>query len=139
MAQNKTRPTRTSVTKYIAALPDERRRGEARSLVRLLRAATGDPPVMWGPSIIGFGRCKYAYASGRTGEMPRVAFSPRKPALVVYLMPGFEGADALLAKLGPHSRGKACLYIKSLDKIDERVLKMLVARSLVALKRRRAN
>ena len=136
MAQNKTRPTRTSVAKYIATLPDQRRRAEARALLQLFRVVTGETPTMWGPSIIGFGRYRYAYASGRTGEMPRAAFSPRRPALVVYLMTGFNGADALLAKLGPHSHGKACLYIKALEKVDERVLATLAARSLAALKRR---
>jgi hypothetical protein len=88
---------------------------------------SGEPARMWGPSIIGFGRYRYRYDSGREGEMCRIGFSPRKAELVFYLG-GLEDAD--LAALGPHRRGKGCLYIKRLAGVDMDVLEALIAQSL---------
>lgn len=134
MAENKTQPTRSSVTAFIAAVPDEVRRSDAQALVKLMQAATDQKPRMWGASIVGFGSQHYVYDSGREGDMPIVAFSPRKAATVIYSALSGRGAAALLARLGKHSTGKGCLYIKRLADVDVGVLQQLVV-AAVAHKR----
>ena len=136
MADNKTKPTNLSVGVFIDALTDETRRADARALVKLMRRATGEKPKMWGPSIVGFGSHHYAYESGREGDVPLAGFSPRKAATVLYGVTGFGGAEALLARLGKHTTGKGCLYIKKLADVDHKVLEALVVKS-VAYKRSR--
>lgn len=124
-------PTSADVVAFIDAVPDEHRRSDARELCELMRSVTGEPPVMWGPSIVGFGSYHYRYESGRTGDAPLAGFSPRKANLVVYLVGGFEDRyPKLLDKLGPHKTGKACLYLKRLGDIDVDVLRQLVERSM---------
>lgn len=130
MAENKTKPTKLSVTDFIAALPDAEKRADAKALVKLMQNAAGEKPKMWGPSIVGFGSCHYVYESGREGDMPLIAFSPRKPALVLYNLIGFDGAPAALEKLGKHTTGKGCLYIKKLADVDQKVLQSMVAKSV---------
>jgi len=130
MAENKTKPTRLSVTAFIASVADETRRADAKVLVKLMQAATGEKPVMWGPAIIGFGSEHYVYDSGREGDMPLVGFSPRKAASVLYGLLGSAGSPALLAKLGKHSTGKGCLYIKTLKDVDLKILESLIAKSI---------
>jgi hypothetical protein len=132
MAENKTMPTEVSVAAYVEAIPDETRRADAKLLVKLMQKASGEKPKMWGPAIVGFGSCHYKYDSGREGDMPVIAFSPRKAASVLYGLIGFKGADAVLAKLGKHTTGKGCLYIKKLSDVDQKVLERLVAKSLAA-------
>jgi hypothetical protein len=132
MAANKTTTTKASVTTFLASITDPARRADAEALVKVLRAATGEKPVMWGPSIVGFGSYHYKYESGREGDAPRVGFSPRKEALVVYGATGFTGAPALLARLGKHTTGKGCLYLKKLADADPKVLEQLVARGFAA-------
>jgi Domain of unknown function (DU1801) len=132
MADNKTKPTKLSVAEFIEAVADETRRAEARTLVKLMQTATGEKPKMWGPSIIGFGSHHYRYESGREGDMPLVAFSPRKPALVLYGLMGAGDSAALLAGLGKHTTGKGCLYIRKLADIDSKVLEALVIQSVAA-------
>src|SRR5436190_15108461 len=110
MAENKTKPTRVSVSAFIDALTDETRRADAKTLVKLMQSATGEKPKMWGPSIIGFGSCHYTYDSGREGDMPLVGFSPRKAATVLYITRGFSGSEELVAKLGKHTGDRGCLY-----------------------------
>jgi uncharacterized protein YdhG (YjbR/CyaY superfamily) len=95
-----------------------------------MREVSGEKPKMWGPSIIGFGTHHYVYESGREGDVPLIGFSPRKPALVIYGAIGFAGADAVLAKLGKHSTGKGCLYVKSLADVDRKVLKSLLQKAI---------
>ena len=109
MPANKTQPTELSVTAFIDQLPDPTQRADAKALVKLLENATGEKPKMWGPAIIGFGAYHYKYESGCEGDMPLVAFSPRKAATVLYNLTGFPGADALLDRLGKHTLGQACL------------------------------
>ncbi len=135
MADNKTKPTKISVAAYIDALADETRRVDAKALVKLMQSATGEKPKMWGPSIIGFGRCHYKYDSGREGDMPLVGFSPRKPATVLYGMMGFNDSETLFAELGKHSTGKGCLYIKKLSDVDQKVLEALVVKAVTARRR----
>ena len=138
MADNKTKPTKLSVTAFIDALTDQTKRADAKSLVKLMQSATGEKPKMWGPSIIGFGSYHYTYDSGREGNMPVAGFSPRKAATVLYIVTGFSGAEALLAKLGKHTTGKGCLYIKKLADVDQKVLEALVVKSVAARRSRHA-
>jgi hypothetical protein len=132
MAENKTKPTKVSVAGFIAAVSDEGRRADAKVLVALMQKVTGEKPAMWGPSIVGFGTHHYVYESGREGDMPIVAFSPRKPALVIYALSGGAGAEALLAKMGKFTMGKGCIYIKKLADIDLKVLERLLAAAVKA-------
>ena len=132
MAENKTRPTKISVTSFINGLTDPAKRADAEALVKMMQNAAGEKPQMWGPSIIGFGSHHYKYESGREGDMPLIAFSPRKAATVLYGMTGCSEAAALLAKLGKHTTGKGCLYIKKLADVDQHVLQALAVKSLAA-------
>ena len=137
----KTTATEVCVADFIAAVPDPRRREEAGLLDALHRKVTGCDPKMWGPSIVGYGTYRYEYDSGREGTMARAGFSPRKPAAVLYLMGIDDGerqdrADALFARLGPHTTGRACLYLKRLDKIDMEALEGLVRLSWEAVNER---
>jgi hypothetical protein len=136
MADNKTKPTKLSVAAFIAKLTDQTRRADAKALVQLMQSASGEKPKMWGPSIIGFGSYHYRYDSGREGDMPVIAFSPRKAATVLYNMGGFSDAGALRAKLGKHMTGKGCLYIKKLADVDQKVLETLVVKSVAAMRAR---
>lgn len=126
MAENKTQPTDASVDAFIDAVTPERRREDARVMCDLMGAITGEEPVMWGSSIVGFGQYHYKYDSGREGDFMRLGFSPRKSALVLYLMSGFSGRDALLARLGKYRTSRACLYINKLADVDMQVLETLL-------------
>ena len=124
-------PTSADVDAFVDAVPNQHRRSDAQELCELMRSVTGAPAVMWGRSIVGFGSYHYRYESGRTGDAPLAAFSPRKANLVVYLVGDFEHRyPKLLEKLGPHKTGKACLYLKSLSDVDLDVLRQLVERSM---------
>jgi len=133
MAENKTKATKVSVSEFIDAITDEGRRSDAKALVKLMQKAAGEKPKMWGPSIIGFGSYHYTYDSGREGDMPVVAFSPRKAATVLY---GLSDAEALLPKLGKHTRGKGCLYIKKLADVDQKVLETMAAKAVAGRRAR---
>ncbi|HTS38589.1 MAG TPA: DUF1801 domain-containing protein [Candidatus Solibacter sp.] len=135
MAENKTKPTKISVAKFISAITDSTQRSDAKALAKLMQEATGEKPQMWGPSIIGFGSCHYRYESGREGDMPIVGFSPRKAATVLYSVLCSD-AKAMLPKLGKYSTGKGCLYIKKLADVDAKVLQAMVV-TAVAEKRER--
>jgi hypothetical protein len=127
----KTLPTAEDPEGFIAAVPHDGRREDARTLCRLLSEWTGEPPAMWGTSIVGFGRYDYRYASGHEGSAPLVGFSPRKTNLVLYLVGGAEDRyTKLLERLGPHTMGKGCLYLKRLDDVDRDVLRALVDRTV---------
>jgi hypothetical protein len=139
MADSKTKPTSLSVAAFIDAITDRTRRADAKTLVKLMQSVAGDKPKMWGKSIIGFGSYHYTYDSGREGDMPLICFSPRAAAIVLYNMTGFSDSRALLAKLGKHTTGKGCLYIKKLADVDEQVLEALVAKSVAAMRARYQN
>jgi hypothetical protein len=115
-----------SVAEFLAAVPDPRRRADAEAVCALMAEVTGEPPTMWGGSIVGFGTYHYRYATGREGDWPAVGFSPRKQALTIYLAEGFDSDTDLLGRLGPHSTGRACLYIKRLADVDEQALRGLI-------------
>ena len=128
MAENKTLATKASVGAFVDKIADPAKRADANALVKLMQKATGEKPAMWGPSIVGFGSYHYVYESGREGDMPLVGFSPRKAATVLYVRAGTPGTEALLAKLGKHTAGKGCVYVKKLADVDEAVLEKLVAK-----------
>jgi hypothetical protein len=123
----KTKPTAKSVAAFIAAVPNETRRKDAEILLKLMKKVTGEPPVMWGPSIVGFGKYRYRYESGREGEMCMTGFSPRSAASVLYIMPGFKDYGPSLERLGKHRIGGSCLYINRLADVDLTVLEEIVA------------
>lgn len=120
-----TAPTDADVTAFLDAVPDERRRAEGHAMRELMERVTGETPVMWGPTMVGFGSVRYENAT-TSGDMFAVGFSPRKGALTIYGVT--DGDDALLADLGPHTTGVSCLYLKKLDAIDPAVLEELVRR-----------
>ncbi|MBV1850839.1 DUF1801 domain-containing protein [Catellatospora tritici] len=126
MADPKTVPTDASVAAFLAAVPDERRRADAVALCELMEAATGAAPRMWGEAIVGFGQYRYRYATGREGVWPAVGFSPRKTALTVYVAEGFEAHADAVARIGPVTTGRACLYVKRLAAVDADALAGLV-------------
>jgi len=128
MAENKTKPTSASVDDFIANLENTRRRTDALTALMIYKKITGLPPVMWGPAIIGFGSLHYVYETGREGDMPAAAFSPRKTCMTFYVDNKFEGAEELYAKLGKHKKSVACLYINKLDDVDLDVLFEIIAR-----------
>src|ERR1700723_3393756 len=136
MPENKTKPSKLSVAAFIGALPDPIKRADAKALVKLMQSAASEKPKMWGPSIIGFGSYHYRYESGREGDMPLIGFSPRKAATVLYNLLGSSDSAALLAKLGKHTTGKGCLYIKKLADVDQKVLEGLGVKSFAAKRAR---
>jgi hypothetical protein len=138
MAETKTRPTKQSVSAFIASIEDDQRRKDAKKLLALMKKVTGKPAKMWGPSIIGFGSYHYVYDSGHEGDTCVTGFSPRKAALTIYVMPGFTEYGPLLKKLGKVKTGKSCLYIKKLDDIDMPTLETLVSRSVRHVEKRAA-
>ena len=117
---------------YLDAIADATRRADCEVLVELMSRATGAPPVMWGAGIVGFGSYHYRYDSGREGDFCVIGFAARKGDISLYLMAGFEDQEALLARLGRHKTGKACLYLRKLDDIDLAVLEELVNASVAA-------
>ena len=127
MATNKTQPTDTSATDFVASVEHPVRRGDAETLLALLTRVTGYTPRLWGPSIIGFGRYHYRYDSGREGDFMIAGFSPRKANLVVYVLPGYDDITEQLSRLGKHKIGKSCLYINKLADVDIDVLEEIVA------------
>ena len=126
MAENTTQPTDEPVGDFLARVADPKRRADCGTVLAMMRRATGVEPVMWGPGIVGFGRYRYTYASGRSGDWPIIGFSPRKNDLTLYLMPGFDGQQPLLSQLGKHKTGASCLYLKRLSDIDLPTLEKLV-------------
>ena len=132
---NKTRPTGAAVEKFLAKVTPAGPREDAMALAVLMARLSGEPATMWGPSIVGFGSCHYRYESGREGDMPRIAFSPRKTALVLYVDAGFPGRDDLVKKLGKVKTGAACIYLKQLADADPKVLEKIIRQSLVHLQK----
>ncbi|GAA1609798.1 DUF1801 domain-containing protein [Actinoplanes couchii] len=126
MAEPKTSRNEDSVAVFLAGVSDVRRRDDAEAAVAMISEVTGAEPVMWGTSIIGFGVYHYRYASGREGDWPAIGLSPRKQALTLYIAPGFDGYQELLARLGPHTVGKSCLHLKRLADVDRTALKELI-------------
>lgn len=122
-------PTKASVTQFINAVENETRRKDAKALLAMMKKLTGDRPVMWGPSIIGFGAYHYKYDSGREGDSLLVGFSPRKANMVLYVLGSLDPKDPLLGKLGKYKRGRSCLYVNKLDDVDRGVLEKVIKKS----------
>lgn len=133
----KTVPTQASVKDFIDAVADDTRRADCKVLLKMMQGATGQKACLWGDAIVGFGTYRQQYANGSTGDWPVAAFSPRKNDLTVYLMPGFEQQQDLLARLGKHKTGKVCLYLKRLADVDQAVLAQLIDVSVAAMAPRR--
>ncbi len=129
MAELKTQKTGSSVAEFLASIPEEGQRKDSKELSKIMTRITGDKPKMWGPSIVGFGDFHYRSPSGREGDWFKVGFSPRKQNLTLYLSLSDVASeyDALLDRLGKHSTGKSCLYIKRLEDVDQQVLEELIA------------
>jgi Domain of unknown function (DU1801) len=130
VATLKTQPTDEDVAAFLAGIEDARKREDSQAICRLMAEETGQAPRMWGTGIVGFGSFHYVYASGREGDWMALGFAPRKASLTLYLMDGFSGYEELLARLGKHSTGKSCLYIKRLSDVDQDVLEEIVTRSV---------
>lgn len=136
MAESKTKPTDASIDEYLASRASAAQLSDCKALIALLQRVTGQAPRMWGPSIVGFGSYRYPLASGKTGESCATGFAVRGKELVVYLVAESPDQASLLAKLGKHKFGKACMYFKRLADLDQKVLEQLVRGSLAELKRR---
>ncbi len=128
MTENKTKPTSASVDSFIAGIENPRRRADALTALKIYKEVTGLPPVMWGPSIVGFGIYHYVYDSGREGVLPAAGYSPRKANMTFYVGGKTEGVEALYARLGKHKKSVACLYINKLDDVNLEVLREIIAR-----------
>ena len=125
----KTKKNDDDVNKFLDNIEDEQRRKDTKEVTRLMQETTGEKPVMWGSSIIGFGTYHYEYASGREGDWMRIGLSPRKQNLTLYIMDGFSDYDKLLGKLGKYKTGKSCLYINKLEEIDLNILREMIKKS----------
>jgi hypothetical protein len=128
--QNKTQATEADVTAFLEAVEHPTRRADGLALDRLFRDVTGFSPRMWGPTMVGYGRYHYTYATGREGDFLATGFSPRKANLSIYIMPGYADFGPLLERLGKHKKGKSCLYVTKLSDIDTGVLEELIRAGL---------
>lgn len=126
MAENKTQPTEEDVLVFLNSVKHQQRREDGFVMLEIMEQLTGSQPVMWGKSIVGFGKYTYKYASGRSGDWFIVGFSPRKASMSVYLMCALEKLQPILKRLGKHKTGKGCLYINRLDDVDLEVFKELI-------------
>jgi hypothetical protein len=126
---NKTTATEGDVGAFLEGIGDDQRRRDATLLAELMHEVTGEPAVLWGPSIVGFGAFHYRYETGREGDAPAISFSPRKAQTVLYLAGPMEQYAEPLGRLGPHKMGKACLYVKRVDQADPTALRDIIALS----------
>ena len=134
-AEVKTKVNDASVTDFLNRVTDEQKRKDSFEILKLMGQVAKEDARMWGSSIVGFGSYHYKGASGREGDWMLIGFSPRKQNITLYIMPGFEGYPALMQKLGKHTTGKSCLYIKRLSDVNVEVLKELMAESLKVMKK----
>ncbi len=136
MAENKTRVTEVDPREFIASVEHPTRRADAEAILEIFKRVTGCEPKMWGDSIIGFGRYRYEYKSGRKDEWMLTGFAPRKANLVLYVMPGYEDKGEVLGSLGKHRIGKSCLYVNKLADVDVGVLEEIVAEGVAEMRER---
>ena len=134
MAAAKTLPNDASVEEYLLSVENGDRREDTRAVVTMMEQITGHPPVMWGDSIIGFDTYHYKYASGREGDWMLSAVAPRKAALTVYVMAGFDRFGDLMGRLGKYKTGSSCLYLKKLSDADPVVLEDLITASVLYMR-----
>lgn len=136
MSDLKTKPGRGSVVTFLNSIDDEQKRNDTYMLLNLMEEVSGEKPLMWGASIIGFGTYHYKYESGREGDWFLTGFSPRKHNFSIYIMSGFSNYDELMGKLGKHKTGKSCLYVNRLSDIEIEVLNQLVRESVKYMKQK---
>ncbi|MCZ6574990.1 MAG: DUF1801 domain-containing protein [Gammaproteobacteria bacterium] len=134
MPENKTQPTNADVHAFITGIEHKRRHEDSLMLFDLMGRLTAFEPLMWGKSIVGYGQYHYKYASGREGDFLLTGFSPRKAAMTIYIMPGFERYKNLLTKLGKHKISVSCLYITRLDAVDLDILEEIIGDSVERMK-----
>lgn len=134
MAELKTKRNTASVDEFIAAVPDEQKRADSKTLVSIMSEVSGCEAEMWGGSIIGFGRYNYKYKSGREGEWMLCGFSPRKQTMTVYVMGSSKEIEEMITRVGKHKRSKGCLYFKKLEDLDVEVLKKVIQASIDRIK-----
>jgi hypothetical protein len=132
----KTKRNARSVQSFLGRIKNPKRRKECKTILKIMRSATRSKPAMWGSSIVGFGSYHYKGASGREGDWFLTGFSPRKQNLTLYIMSGFREYAGLMKKLGKHTTGSSCLYLKSLDGVDKKVLETIIRRSVKKMKAR---
>ena len=137
MAELKTKVSKASVNNFLNSVKDEQKRKDSFKILEMMKKITKEEPKMWGPSIVGFGKYHYKYESGHEGDMCIAGFSPRKEALTIYILPGFEKYDSLMKKLGKYKTGKSCLYIRRLEDIDTKVLTELISESYKYMKQKK--
>jgi hypothetical protein len=130
MAELKTQPNQSSVVDYLNTVENDLKRADSFTILQLMQEVTGEEPIMWGDSIVGFGTYRYKYASGRQAEWFLTGFAPRKQNLTLYIMSGFSNYEQLLGQLGKFKTGKSCLYINKLDDVNLDVLRKLVKESV---------
>ena len=135
MAENKTQRNDGDVMAYLESVQNNRRREDSLVVLKIMEEVTGEPAEMWGASIVGFGSYHYKYESGREGDFMITGFAPRKQALTLYIMGGFERHEELLAKLGKHRTGSSCLYINKLADVDLDILREIVSESVAHMRR----
>jgi hypothetical protein len=133
MAELKTQKNKASVAAFLNAIEDDQMRKDSKAVAKLMQEVTGEKPAMWGTSIVGFGSHEYTNTKAG-GQWPVAAFSPRKQNLTMYLMPGFEEQGELMSKLGKHTTGKSCLYVKQLSDVHLPTLKKLIKASVKQMK-----
>ena len=136
MAEIKNQQNDGDVDAFLETVENDRRRRDAFTMKEIMTRLSGSEPKMWGSSIVGFGEYHYTSGSGKPSTWMQTGFSPRKQSLTLYIMDGFDSYEELLGQLGPHTTGKACLYIKDLEKIDRSVLEELVSASLAHVEER---
>ncbi len=136
MTELKTKANKASVTEFLNTIEDKQKRADCRAIAKMMRDATGKRAKMWGAAIVGYDKYDYKYASGRSGTFMITGFSPRAQNISIYIMPGFSKFSSLMKKLGKHKTGKSCLYIKSLDDVDNKILARLIEESVKVMRRR---
>jgi hypothetical protein len=139
MAENKTKPTRNSVTVFLNKIRDQQSRDDCFAVLEMMQKVSNSEPVMWGSAIVGFGTYHYVYESGREGDTIVIGFSPRKQSISIYLMGGLKNVEQELTKLGKYKTGKGCLYIKSLSDVNVGVLKKIFAKAFKVAQRKNAH
>ena len=138
MAENKTKPTKASVTAFLNKIKDHQVRDDCFVILEMMQKVSKCEPVMWGSAIVGFGTYHYVSASGREGEWMLIGFSPRKQNISLYLMGGLKKVEDELTKLGKHKVGGGCLYLKSLVDVNVAVLKKVFAKAFKEAQRKKA-
>lgn len=132
----KTTKNNKSVPDFVSKIEDKQKMKDTKEILKIFKEITGRKPKMWGPSIIGFGEYKYKRSNGKEFSFLRTGMSPRKNALTIYVLPGYDDYSNLLQKLGPHKKGKSCLYIKNLEDVDTIILKKIIEKGWKEMNKR---